>query len=189
MIYKLIFLKKECVKGDSKMEWCEPQNILSIIILITGTFSFLVWRATKNGAEANRNIYELNKKLSEINELNKQSLKREYLNQVIRNTQLIELAIADQLNTLNIDSMKKAPKHHGLSTEQLAIYFDEEEINIIENIWSKVKRYLEDYWMEENGEIKITFLEDERLNMIQASEHLKEFLFKEIQKLYRMYPQ
>jgi hypothetical protein len=170
-----------------KEEWLQPQNVLTIInILVTGTFSFLVWRATKVGADAAKQTYELNEKIVKNEELTKKALKNEYITTVYMRLLEFGSAVRKQIKELDPHAMERAPKTHGLTDEQRAKYFTKEELNIIDGIWFEIKEYLDKHWTNEDGTFKGWFDGVGLKKMKGDSEVLSQSIDEHITKLYKL---
>lgn len=166
-------------------EWLQPQNILAMInILVTGIFSFLVWKATKVGADAAKLTYELNEKIVRNEELAKKSLKDEYITKVYLRLLEFENAVRKQTKKLDVHAMKRAPKTSGLTDEQRARYFTREELNIIDEIWLEIEEYLDRHWTNKDGTFKEAFDGIELQNMQMESEALSQSIDEYITMFY-----
>jgi hypothetical protein len=172
--------------GDDKM-WSDPNNILATInIIVMGLFTFLVWRATKNGAEAAKATYELNERLVRITESEKNLLRDLYLSKIIVELQRVISVVEEQGRSLNTSLMKSVIKPKMLTDEQLAKCFSSEERHIIEYPYVIFQEYLEKYWLSSTGEFEGGFPGNKHIEVQEESKALGEYLKESLDKLYRI---
>lgn len=135
--------------------------ISSIGILVTGIFSFLVWKATVASNKVANSNYELSRSIIDNKNETNRRIKDEYIDLVISNTQKIKENLLIQQKGLNFLYIQNIPKKCGLTELQLAEFFDAYEAEIIKKCWNELEEYLFVHWKDNHGEFKSSFIGDE----------------------------
>ena len=127
-------------------------------IMMTGIFSFLLWRATKETNSLSKANFELSKTLVEYQRSKEEGMRNQYRNQLWKKLQRLVYALMRQLNPkfdyLEIIKTHQNFNEHGLSDETLGFYFSEEERFLIGEVWSHFDAYVKTYWMQDGDYIK-----------------------------------
>lgn len=131
-------------------------NISNIIaacgVLVTGIFSYLLWKANKEMA----NIAKATLKLSEeivVKEENrlieyKRIMRRQLLPKILGNTQAAYHAVVDT-DSMNIyRKLKRAPESLNIDKRELAEYFSADEVGLIIRAWEIYENYRAKYFKE-----------------------------------------
>lgn len=139
-------------------------------ILITGLFSFFVWRATVKSTQLAQESYNLSQSMINSQKQLKINIKNEYIHAIISRANVVLDSLTVQKEGLIPDKIKEIPKKCGLSEVELAEYFDIKEREIINDAWDILNKYLNKYWTERNGKFKGSFNRDELNEVILSIE-------------------
>lgn len=147
-------------------------------IVITGLFSFLVWKATKKSTQVAQESYNLSQSIINSQKQLKHNVKNEFVRTILLRANDVLVSLEVQRKGLNTAIIAKIPKECGLSEVQLAEYFGLEEREIINKTWDILNNYLDKHWTDKNGQFKGTFSGDELVNVIEAvTEPIEAFNF------------
>jgi|GEM_PF-4931336 hypothetical protein len=121
-------------------------------------------KAAEESAESAKLTYELSKQMSERQISKEQrsweALRRRYLRIARDNAtachygllKAYSFRLDGKINS--IEEMRDAPREHGLTNEQLAEYFSESEIKIIEWAWLVFNDFIKKYYKESYTEVE-----------------------------------
>ncbi|GAA4854592.1 hypothetical protein GCM10023310_36890 [Paenibacillus vulneris] len=124
-------------------------------VLVTGFFSFLVWKATKETANVARSSHLLAEQIDMRLREMRSNTKEIYYKLIISNADYVWkfLMRPNDDKKLLLDQYNALPKTPGISTEKIAEYFNKEEKDLILGLWKKFDSYIKDYWTDEYGNI------------------------------------
>ncbi|MEH7346017.1 hypothetical protein V7122_19425, partial [Bacillus sp. JJ1532] len=126
-------------------------------IIVTGIFSFLLWKATKLTNELTKANYELASTVTKYQIEKENGVKSRYRSQVWKKVNFIVFTLRKQieegLDYKDVIETYSYCKEIGLSDEIIGMYFDQEEKFIIDSTWALFNDYVETWW-KEDGEIR-----------------------------------
>ncbi|WP_400162904.1 hypothetical protein ACAF76_008330 [Brevibacillus sp. TJ4] len=143
--------------------------ISGVNVIITGVFSFLVWKATKQSSETAQSSYDLTREILNKQLREEQATKELYMNNIMRKAVKVQMAVVSQMNGIKPEILAKAPRTHGLTEVELAKYFDDFQRETIIAIWNLFEQYLRPEWLDQEGKIKQQFDEDEQQRIMAST--------------------
>ncbi|MDV2883823.1 hypothetical protein RYX45_01425 [Alkalihalophilus pseudofirmus] len=130
-------------------------------IIVTGIFSYLVWRATAKTAEIAQSNFEIQKLIQKQRDEELENVKFMYRATARTNMYQIIKALSDQRTNLNINVIQQAKSNHEFSEFEMAKYFDENERIMMVAFYSLYNQYLNKWWKDSTGDwLKSTKGED-----------------------------
>lgn len=170
-------------------------DINSIInTIVMGLLTFFVYRATKASAtaaekteqltrellELNKTTFALNKKLSEQQKLEderyRNSLRIQYTSILLNKSRKILEAITSTDGMEIHRNLEKLDYQHGITQEELARSFAEDEVYLITKAFSTFEKYLENFFIKSYPGDTINLLVTNADSSIIAFEELKMLL-------------
>ena len=149
--------------------------IISLLgILITGLFSFLVWRATKKSSEATIASYRLSESIINANKKIHERLRKQYLLHLAKNVAEVMRILEIQKKSSNLVVIDQIPRNSGLNNKEVAEFLPD-KMEDVSKLWSLLNDYLNVYWIR-NGKF-ITGID-------YGNAQLKERIHKESTDLY-----
>lgn len=133
--------------------------IASIGVLVTGTFSFFVWKATNATAKVANATLELSKELAlkeeERKAEHKRIMRRQLLPIVSKESKAAYDAVVD-IEPMNIlRNLRNAPVNLSINKTELAEYFSIDEVAAIIKAWETYESYRSKYYKETYRENEI----------------------------------
>ncbi|WP_028592439.1 hypothetical protein [Paenibacillus massiliensis] len=135
-------------------DWIAVTNMIATL-----TLSIFVYKATKKSADATeetRKLTEESVKLSKlIHDIQQQESSKIRNSLRIQYTDILQRKTAKILNSITThDAMRIHQEisknfdsyHHGISPENLALSFNEEEVETINNAWTILNDYIDNYY-------------------------------------------
>lgn len=113
-------------------------------MIITGIFSFFVWKVSKNTFLLSLNIQKMQEEQDERN-------KDEYKDSILQKAYDLNDIISKQAQEINVKLLFEAPVSHGLSEIVLAKYFSNKQRRAVKDIWSVYEYYIKLYWKNPDG--------------------------------------
>lgn len=138
-------------------------TVLTIVIIkltkTTAEASRESAKAAKESADAARESYELSKRMHEIQSKNDtkswESLRKRYKSKVVSSAAECHTALMKAYSVKmnpqainDISGMRVAPRNSGLTDEQLAEYFIDEEIEVITKAWESFNIFIGKYYKD-----------------------------------------
>lgn len=120
-------------------------------VIITGLFSFLVWKATKETADVAKATYKLSEKLA-LNEENRSNkyrniMRRQLVPHILKESEKVYNAVADtDASNLYLKLRNNTIETLNISMTDLAEYFSEEEVKLITKAWETYENYRSKYY-------------------------------------------
>ncbi|TCM99377.1 hypothetical protein EV294_102673 [Paenibacillus sp. BK033] len=183
----------------SSSDWLTAINIFMstvltiIIIVLTSKGSRINEQnaaAARDSAESAKLTYELSKQMFERQIKKEQrsweALRRRYLRIVLNNARSCHFGLL-QAYSVRIDGtsnsiveIRKAPRGHGLTNEQLAEYFDDTEIETIDKAWLVFNDFITKYFKDPyNGDDELAAISNAG-GTIEEFHKLISFIEKEL---------
>ncbi|MED1803000.1 hypothetical protein [Brevibacillus porteri] len=143
----------------------ETSEWIAVIgVVVTGFFSYKVWRATKesaNAASASANAAiesanaakasnELSRLLLEQSVNKERAVKKQYRYKALQDARKVYISLVNQNPKVNYEWIMSAPKETGFSLEEIATYFSDDEAVQLHKAWESYKRYLDKHWPDIN---------------------------------------
>lgn len=135
--------------------------ITSLGLLVTGIFSYLVWKATQQSTEVAKASYKLSESIINSQLQLKAKIKEEYIRNVCKNINEVIEGLKSQKSALSAYKINNIPRSCGLTEEQIAEFFSDLERQAINNAWESLDNYIQDYWTDTHGKIKESFIGNE----------------------------
>jgi hypothetical protein len=154
-------------------------------IVVTGFFSFLLWKATVNTNRLTEANLQLASSIADIEKMRYEGKRNHYRLELWKRVNLIEVALNKQKNKLDYEILISAYEKYAnskLPDEAIGEYFSEEERFLKDSVWITFYLYMKQYWIDNNGEY---IKKNQRLDyyeVIEATEH-PAALAQELRKL------
>ncbi|MCM3272974.1 hypothetical protein [Paenibacillus elgii] len=122
-------------------------------VVITGFFSFLVWKATKETANIAKSNYLLAEQIDQRLSSVKTNAKEIYIKEIQQNiNSVLQFLFRGKLDDeIDVELYNNASKNPGVSYEQLAEYFTKDEKDRILLLWEEFNNYIKDFWTNKEG--------------------------------------
>lgn len=143
--------------------------IISVIgIIVTGIFSYLVWKATKKSTQVAQESYNLSQSIINSQAKLKANIRDQFISKVLSNANVVLEILTIQRSQLTL-RMERIPKSCGLSETELAEYFEQKEREIIYKAWEMLNGYIEKYINDSTGKIRKSFYDEEADHATKAT--------------------
>lgn len=156
-------------------------NVIAVVsVVVTGIFSWLVYKATKATQRVAEETFSLNKRL--IEEENKRveehrKIMRLQLSQILlKEISEVELAMASTDPMYIYNALKKAPIKSEVQIQDLADFFLEDEIKMINRAWNSYDVYRNNYYRKSYPGTEITVLVEKAPPVLEDINNLRNTL-------------
>ncbi len=171
----LYFLSREGLYNSTYLLITTIGVIITFIgICVTGIFSYLLWRATKETNNLAKANYELAATVAEYQKSKEEGIKNRYRTQLWKKLQHLYYSLSCQTGVkFDFKALMEAHlncKNHGLSDEIIGQYFSEEERFLIDTVWAQFNDYIETHWML-NGNFINTNYRTDKEEVLELNEH------------------
>lgn len=144
----------------------ECKDIINYIItffgiVVTGIFSFLVWKATQKSNEIAKANYKLSESIIKSQENLNKAVKIECLKTVLHTAIKIESVLTSHSKNLLTKKVIELPKNSGLTKEQTAEFLDSLVKDKINDAWNSLESYITNNLLDDFGRMKGTLYSDE----------------------------
>ncbi|ASS76834.1 hypothetical protein CIG75_19060 [Tumebacillus algifaecis] len=152
-------------------------SILSLAgIIVTGWFSFLLWRANQKSAIIAAASLELTESITQSSLAERDVLREEYRKKAVAKAQSFLKGLTLLRDEKNTTLLNEIPINHGFTAVELSLYFDQSQRDMIERAWNSFRDFTERHRITADGRIKTTFYHGEHAAMISGtSTPIKEF--------------
>ncbi|MFC0273556.1 hypothetical protein ACFFIX_19380 [Metabacillus herbersteinensis] len=127
--------------------------LTAVSILVTAWFSFRVLKATEATNEVTKATLYLSKEIALREEMRKKEfnkiMRKQYILKILKESKLAHDALVDTDSRNIYNNLKNAPKSLSVDIQELASYFEYEEIEKIKRAWNTYSYYLDNYYKEE----------------------------------------
>lgn len=144
----------------------ECKDIINYIIsffgiVVTGIFSFLVWKAAQKSNEIAKANYKLSESIIKSQENLNKAVKIECLKTVLHTAIEIKSVLTSHSENLLTKKVIELPKNSGLSKEQTAEFLDISVKDKINEAWNSLENYISNNLLDHYGRVKGTLYSDE----------------------------
>ncbi|WP_025848716.1 hypothetical protein [Paenibacillus ehimensis] len=130
-------------------------------VILTGIFSFLLWRATirstraaESSAEAARAATRLAESAERERKEKASAIRAQLILDILNKADVMrKFIVSHQRGETNVETMKSIPRTHSIPAFHLAEYFTNEERQFINDAWESYDKYIKDFWTNTNFEI------------------------------------
>ncbi|QFF98805.1 hypothetical protein PB01_08145 [Psychrobacillus glaciei] len=162
------------------MENLTSNIIAAVGVLVTGTFSYFVWKATNATAQVANATFELSKELAQKEdnrrEEYKRIMRRQLLSVISKESKIVYDAVVD-IDPMNIlMKLRDAPVYLSINKTELAEYFSVDEVATIIKAWETYESYRTKYYKETYRGNELKLLLEKNQPVIIHFEELKDKL-------------
>ncbi|WMX58066.1 hypothetical protein [Peribacillus sp. R9-11] len=118
-------------------------NLLGIVI--TGVFSWLLWKATHATNNLARLSYELSEKIADEKRNEEKNIRDRNRIEMWKKVHSLSHTLEKESN---FEELLTEPKTHGFEDELLAKYFNEEEQFLIDSVWATFEGHINQFRQE-----------------------------------------
>lgn len=133
-------------------------------VFVTGLFSFLVWRATLKTVEVSKAMFELNQRVTLIEEKREKeyrnNMRMQWIYSILADSEIVYNSLARESPIkLHRAMLKIKDVDLKINMNDLAAFFDDSEVKLINSTWDFYRKYKSDYFKEvyPGNEIDILF--------------------------------
>lgn len=154
--------------------------IAGVGVLVTGGFTYLVYKATKATADATKATLQLSNEIASKEESRRQEyrriMRRQLLPEISRDSKAAYDAVVDIDAREIYGKLKEAPERLNISKEELAEYFNTHEVNVIKKAWETYEEYRRKYFRNTYSGNEIEILLEKSPKVIENFSELQNML-------------